>query len=214
MNTNPQFQILFNKLLHYSELIGLIAIAVATNFAMAREAYMMAVLGKVTLTDLLLMFLFLEILVMVNQYVKAGQLPVRFPLYIAIVPLARELILKRTRHGIAYAGLRDVDPASRPGRAGDSLWAIQISGQRSLRQRRRQDAALAADMHRQDGAAARTGRAPARAGHSGSRPVRSAGVIGMWKRLGWMVLIWSASVAALGVVALLLRALMHAAGMR
>jgi hypothetical protein len=36
----------------------------------------------------------------------------------------------------------------------------------------------------------------------------------MWKRLGWMVLIWSASVAALGVVALLLRALMHIAGMR
>lgn len=57
----------------------------------------MALLGKVTLTDLLLMFLFLEILVMVTQYFKAGQLPVRFPLYIAIVSLARELILNIER---------------------------------------------------------------------------------------------------------------------
>jgi len=36
----------------------------------------------------------------------------------------------------------------------------------------------------------------------------------MWRKLGWMVLLWSASVAALGVVALLIKVLMHAAGMR
>ncbi|PNG25726.1 DUF2474 domain-containing protein [Methylocella silvestris] len=37
----------------------------------------------------------------------------------------------------------------------------------------------------------------------------------LWlRRVGWLVLIWSASVAALGVVALLLRALMSAAGLR
>jgi hypothetical protein len=34
------------------------------------------------------------------------------------------------------------------------------------------------------------------------------------RRLGWMLLLWTASVAALGIVALLIRALMHAAGMR
>jgi hypothetical protein len=34
------------------------------------------------------------------------------------------------------------------------------------------------------------------------------------QRLGWMALLWVASVAALGVVAMLIRALMHAAGMR
>jgi hypothetical protein len=33
------------------------------------------------------------------------------------------------------------------------------------------------------------------------------------KRIGWLVLIWAASVAALGIVALLIRAGMHAAGM-
>lgn len=36
----------------------------------------------------------------------------------------------------------------------------------------------------------------------------------MWaKRVGWLALIWVASVAALGLVALLIRAGMHAAGM-
>ncbi|MGO4377638.1 DUF2474 domain-containing protein [Pseudoduganella sp. RAF53_2] len=35
----------------------------------------------------------------------------------------------------------------------------------------------------------------------------------MWKRLGWMVLIWAASVAALGVVAFLMRLAMRAAGL-
>jgi hypothetical protein len=34
-----------------------------------------------------------------------------------------------------------------------------------------------------------------------------------WKRLGWLVLIWAASVAALGVVAMLIRLLMRAAGL-
>jgi hypothetical protein len=36
----------------------------------------------------------------------------------------------------------------------------------------------------------------------------------MWaKRLGWLALLWAASVAALGVVALLIRLGMNAAGM-
>ena len=34
------------------------------------------------------------------------------------------------------------------------------------------------------------------------------------RRIGWMVLLWLAGVAALGVVAVALRLLMHAAGMR
>lgn len=35
----------------------------------------------------------------------------------------------------------------------------------------------------------------------------------MWKRLGWLVLIWGASVLALGVVAYLMKLLMRAAGL-
>jgi hypothetical protein len=34
-----------------------------------------------------------------------------------------------------------------------------------------------------------------------------------WKRLGWLVLLWAASVATLGVLAALLRILMNAVGL-
>jgi protein PsiE len=84
---------ILRKLLRISEFFGLAVIGISTTYAMADEAWKMASSARVTLTDLLLMFLFLEILAMVTQYFKAGQLPVRFPLYIAIVALARELIL-------------------------------------------------------------------------------------------------------------------------
>ncbi|MBX8486851.1 DUF2474 domain-containing protein [Pseudomonas cichorii] len=36
----------------------------------------------------------------------------------------------------------------------------------------------------------------------------------LWQRLGWLVLIWMSSVAALGVFAWLIRLFMVAAGMR
>ena len=48
---------------------------------------------KVTLADLLLLFIYLEVLAMVGIYLKTGALPVRMPLYIAIVALARYMIL-------------------------------------------------------------------------------------------------------------------------
>jgi hypothetical protein len=35
----------------------------------------------------------------------------------------------------------------------------------------------------------------------------------MWKRLGWMILIWASSVAALGVMALVIRLVMNAVGL-
>lgn len=34
-----------------------------------------------------------------------------------------------------------------------------------------------------------------------------------WKKLGWLILIWAASVATLGVVAWAIRILMHMAGL-
>ena len=46
-----------------------------------------------TLADLLLLFIYLEVLAMVSMYLKAGKLPIRIPIYIAIVALARYLIL-------------------------------------------------------------------------------------------------------------------------
>lgn len=76
------------------EYVGLLIVAFATTVAGYQEVMVMVQAGKVTLTDLLLMFLYLEVLAMTGRYFKSGQLPVRFPLYIAMVALARYLILE------------------------------------------------------------------------------------------------------------------------
>jgi len=75
------------------EYIGLVVIGFATTFAMIEEVAGMIRAAQVTLADLLLMFLYLEVLAMIGQYFRSGQLPVRFPLYIAMVAMARYIIL-------------------------------------------------------------------------------------------------------------------------
>lgn len=77
----------------YVELAGLITIALATVFAGAVEVISMISTGVVTLGDLLLLFLYLEVLAMVAIYLESGKLPIRLPLYIAIIAMARYLIL-------------------------------------------------------------------------------------------------------------------------
>ena len=75
------------------ENIGLMVIAIATVVAGYHEVMLMFTNQTVTLADLLLMFLFLEVLTMVGLYFNSGKLPVRFPLYIAMIALARYVIL-------------------------------------------------------------------------------------------------------------------------
>ncbi|MDK9726094.1 MAG: phosphate-starvation-inducible PsiE family protein [Sterolibacteriaceae bacterium MAG5] len=75
------------------EYLGLLVIAFATTTAMYQEVLVMVEAKRVQLADLLLMFLYLEVLAMIGHYFKSGQLPVRFPLYIAMVALARYMIL-------------------------------------------------------------------------------------------------------------------------
>jgi protein PsiE len=79
--------------LGFIEYLGLAVITIATIIAGVHEVGIMIDAGTVTLGDLLLMFLYLEILAMVGLYFKSGRLPVRFPIYIAIVALARYLVL-------------------------------------------------------------------------------------------------------------------------
>jgi protein PsiE len=82
------------QLIGIAELLGLLTIGICTALAMGHLIWQMIGSRQVTLTDLLLIFLYLEVFAMVGQYLKAGQLPVRFPLYIAMVSIARDLILR------------------------------------------------------------------------------------------------------------------------
>lgn len=81
------------EILGIFETIGLVVITLATLVAGVIEVKVMIDAGTVTLADLLLLFLYLEILAMVGVYFRSGQLPVRFPIYIAIVALTRYLVL-------------------------------------------------------------------------------------------------------------------------
>jgi protein PsiE len=82
-----------NIAITWVEDIGLIIIAVATVIAVGIEVSSMLEARTVTLADLLLLFIYLEVLAMVAMYLDSGRLPVRMPLYIAIVALARYMIL-------------------------------------------------------------------------------------------------------------------------
>ncbi len=93
---NPELKrvhALFRRGLTLVEYTGLLTIGFATTFAMVEEVTAMVHAARVTLADLLLMFLYLEVLAMIGQYFNSGQLPVRFPLYIAMVAMARYIIL-------------------------------------------------------------------------------------------------------------------------
>lgn len=73
---------------------GLLVIAVATVIAGTQEVTAMISAGRVALADLLLMFIYLEVLTMVGLYFESGKLPVRIPLYIGMVALARYMVLE------------------------------------------------------------------------------------------------------------------------
>ena len=81
------------KTLIIVEDICLIIISISTVIAMLFEIGTMIKAMQVTLSDLLLLFIYLEVLAMASIYLKSGRLPVRMPLYIAIVAMARYMIL-------------------------------------------------------------------------------------------------------------------------
>ncbi|MGP8308131.1 phosphate-starvation-inducible protein PsiE [Vibrio sp. YIC-376] len=83
----------FLKVFHFFEAILLVAITLATLYAMVEEFVHVFVAKRVLLTDILLMFIYLEVLAMVRQFVMNGKIPVRYPIYIAMMAIARYITL-------------------------------------------------------------------------------------------------------------------------
>ena len=79
--------------LHLAEWAGLLIISLATLVAIGQEVMLMVDNRHVRLEDILLLFIYLEVLTMVGLYVSSGKLPLRYPIYIAIVALARSIII-------------------------------------------------------------------------------------------------------------------------
>ena len=82
-----------HKILTWIQDIGLLIISVFTVFAIGQEVNSIIEAKAVQLADLLLLFIYLEVLAMAAIYLNTGKMPVRIPLYIAIVALARYLII-------------------------------------------------------------------------------------------------------------------------
>ncbi|WP_445143340.1 phosphate-starvation-inducible protein PsiE [Dyella sp. Tek66A03] len=82
-----------SKVILIIEHIGLLIVLGAVLIAAAQEIVTMWHSGHVALADLLLLFIYLEVVTMSSVYWRVGRLPVRIPLYIAMVALSRHLIL-------------------------------------------------------------------------------------------------------------------------
>ena len=65
------------------QLIALVIILVSTVIAFGQEMYQMILVQRVTLADLLLLFLYLEVLAMVRVFWKSQSIQITLPLFIA-----------------------------------------------------------------------------------------------------------------------------------
>jgi protein PsiE len=72
----------------------LILIALFTVYSVGAEMYTVLMTGKITLTDLLLMFIYAEVLGMVAAFYKYNKIPISIPIFIAITALCRLIILQ------------------------------------------------------------------------------------------------------------------------
>ena len=86
----------FKECLRFIEKVSLICIGIATTIAFTKDLYEAYITNTIELSNLLLMFIYLEVYAMIASYMNSGHLPVKLPLYMAIVSLSRDLILVMT----------------------------------------------------------------------------------------------------------------------
>ena len=85
---------IISKYIHFAEKALLIFIAFATIFATVQEIIELVKLKRVLLADLLLLFIYTEVLGMVAAFYRSSRIPVTLPLFIAMTALARMIILQ------------------------------------------------------------------------------------------------------------------------
>ena len=85
---------LISKYIHLAEKTLLIFIAFATIYATVQEIYELVKIKRVLLADLLLLFIYTEVLGMVAVFYKSNRIPVTIQLFIAMTALARMIILQ------------------------------------------------------------------------------------------------------------------------
>jgi protein PsiE len=84
---------IIRSILNGFENVGLLLVLLATLVAIGQEVWGVIEARTVTLTDILLLFIYLEVIALIGIYYESHRLPVRYPIYIAIIALARYIIL-------------------------------------------------------------------------------------------------------------------------
>ena len=91
-----------NSYFELLEKIVLSVLIVCTIIAIGMEIQGMIAAYKVTLADILLLFIYIEILGMIKEYWVSKMIRMSYPLFIAMTALARMIIMQR----------KDVDPSA------------------------------------------------------------------------------------------------------
>ena len=89
-NTNKNI----NNVIYFTEKGLLLLVAIATVFAALQEILEILNNKKVSLADLLLLFIYTEVLAMVGAFYRSSKIPILLPLFIAMTALSRLIILK------------------------------------------------------------------------------------------------------------------------
>jgi len=76
------------------EKILLATIAILTIVATVQEILQIYSIGKVTLADLLLLFIYTEVLGMIGVFYASNRIPITLPLFIAMTAISRLIILQ------------------------------------------------------------------------------------------------------------------------
>jgi protein PsiE len=82
-----------NKLIDFVEKAFLVVIGMFAVMAMGQEVWAIIQRQHVELKDLLLMFIFAEVIGMLGVYYSSKRIPIDLPLFIAVTALARLIIL-------------------------------------------------------------------------------------------------------------------------
>ena len=83
------------EIIRITQLVGAAIVLVATTIAFCLEILKMANVQSIELADLLLLFIYLEVMGMVGNYWSNQSIRLTYPLFIAITALSRLIILQR-----------------------------------------------------------------------------------------------------------------------
>ena len=83
------------EIIRLTQLVGAAIVLVATTIAFCLEIIKMANVQSIELADLLLLFIYLEVMGMVGNYWSNQSIRLTYPLFIAITALSRLIILQK-----------------------------------------------------------------------------------------------------------------------